>query len=44
MLDGANPLRILTSVIVPQAIPALTAVLAMALPAVIFFLAQRQVM
>ena len=27
MLDGANPLRILTSVIVPQALPALTAVL-----------------
>jgi len=27
MLDGANPLRILRSVIVPQAIPALTAVL-----------------
>jgi multiple sugar transport system permease protein len=27
MLDGANPLRILFSVIVPQAIPALTAVL-----------------
>jgi len=27
MLDGANPLRILVSVIVPQAIPALTAVL-----------------
>jgi multiple sugar transport system permease protein len=95
MLDGANPLRILVSVIVPQALPALTAVmifhfffvwnqyfeplvyllghdklypvsvgigqfvqtfstfpgrsaatavLAMALPAVIFFLAQRQFM
>ena len=27
MLDGANPLRILRSVIIPQAIPALTAVL-----------------
>jgi multiple sugar transport system permease protein len=27
MLDGANPLRILVSVIIPQAIPALTAVL-----------------
>ena len=26
MLDGANPLRILTSVIVPQALPAITAV------------------
>ena len=26
MLDGANPLRILTSVIIPQAIPAITAV------------------
>jgi multiple sugar transport system permease protein len=95
MLDGANPVRILTSVIIPQAVPAITAVaifhfffvwnqyfeplvyligktqlypvsvgigafvttystypgrsaatavLAMALPAVIFFLAQRQFM
>ena len=26
MIDGANPIRVLTSVIIPQSIPALTAV------------------